>query len=145
MLRNRFTHKEIENCFRSIYKINNPRCILCKYNYISLKHDYPILRTDGDVRKTFDELLDNIRIESCEINTKVVNHLFQKDEFETFGIAFNFDINKIVNQVNHHTSFRTSENVVCCDEEGNEIVPDFSIRKRPGENTKFPYLKMNIK
>lgn len=52
--RKKFTEKELLKNFLDVYIIDNPRCILCKYNYIYYYHNYPILNNDGTIKKTYN-------------------------------------------------------------------------------------------
>lgn len=100
--------------------------------------------TKDDIEHTLDSFIKNISIDQCVIHQTVVNHLFLKDRFESFGIAFDFDLKQIkhVDRSVKHQTFRASEKVICLDDQGHEMTPNFSIGKRPEENTPFPYLKV---
>lgn len=133
-------------CFWSYKKIENSNSI-CSFQEPELWQR--LLSCDPDLTQkemldTLDAFLNSITYESCSINQNVVNHLFQQGTFETFGIAFDFDPSlRFKEQTDFDARFRSSEQVVCVDESGEIMIPDFSIGKKPGINTPFPYLKVN--
>jgi hypothetical protein len=51
--RKKFKQDELNKNFSNIYKINDPRCLYCKYNIIPLFHDHPILTSEGNPRKVY--------------------------------------------------------------------------------------------
>jgi endoglucanase len=102
------------------------------------------LFTGDEEMLMFNELLSNIQFDSCKINQDVVNHLFQKDTFQTLGIAFDIDVSKmdIKNHEYIQIDQKAVDNFVCADKEGNQIIPNFSLKTKLGIDTPFPYLKM---
>ncbi|MFU8793034.1 MAG: glycoside hydrolase family 5 protein [Acholeplasmataceae bacterium] len=140
---------DISWCFWSYKKIENTNSI-CSFKEPPLWQRClnldPTLTKD-DIVETLDLFLNNIKIKECLVHQSVVNHLFLKDDFEMFGIGFDFDLNQLahVDQRVKYPKFRASEKVLCVTEEGNEMTPDFSIGKRPDINTPFPYLLMEPK
>jgi hypothetical protein len=147
MVRNKFTQKQIENSFYSIYKINNPRCILCKYNYIYLVHDYPILKTDGEVRKSFDsdhmiplanggaDDLSNL-VQIC----KMCNNVKGPIDYIKYLIRFYATTRK--NNYNPSVLLSLSEAIDYCKENKNNIYYSDFIIYELTQNAKMIQLKM---
>jgi len=86
--------------------------------------------TKEAIKETFAALLTSIDFPATNFNMSVVNHLFQRDSFETLGLAC--DVARDADRT-----------CVCVDETDREITPNFSLKTILGVNTPFPYLRMN--
>lgn len=107
-----------------------------------LKKD-PTLSKD-EIKYTFKDFLDKIDFSSCTYLPHVANHLFIRDSFDSFGIGFDVDKNRIKDYQDQDPaikSFRKTEDVICVDEKGEVMSPNFWMSLRPGKNTKFPFLR----
>ena len=136
-------------CFWSYKKIENINSI-CSFKEPPLWQRClnldPTL-SKKEIDETLDLFLNDVTINHCLIHQNVVNHLFLKDDFETYGIGFNFDLKQlsVIDYTMKHPKFRASEDVTCITEDGVDMIPDFSIGKRPDVNTPFPFLKVEPK
>lgn len=110
-----------------------------------LKKDPTLTKTMID--NTMEAFLHAIEDSSCTHHEDVINHLFSKDDFEVFGIAFDIDKKHEIPMVKILKTphrYRENEGVIVVDEDGNDLTPNFWMGKIPEVNTPFPYLKTKI-
>lgn len=98
---------------------------------------------DVEIKETFNQFLEAIIFEKVIYHEDVINHLCQRDAFETYAIAFDYQVKNLKKiKEKDEAIFRASDDVTCVDDKGNIIKTDFSIHNRDMKDFVFPNLLM---